>query len=116
MGRASLGLRAKYIGATGTDDNGRRIREELARRGLDVTDLVIREGTNQFAVIMLSGSVIVETVFNWPGVGQLLIDAAHQRDFPLVQGVVLIIATLYVITNTTIDILYAYINPRIRYA
>ena len=51
---ASLGLRAKYIGATGTDDNGRRIREELARRGLDLSDLVVREGTNQFAVIMLS--------------------------------------------------------------
>jgi sugar/nucleoside kinase (ribokinase family) len=51
---ASLGLRAKYIGATGTDDNGRRIREELARRGLDLTDLVVREGTNQFAVILLT--------------------------------------------------------------
>jgi sugar/nucleoside kinase (ribokinase family) len=51
---ASLGLRAKYIGATGTDDNGRRIREELARRGLDLSDVIVREGTNQFAVIMLS--------------------------------------------------------------
>ena len=51
---ASFGLRAKYIGATGTDDNGRRIREELARRGLDISDLVEREGTNQFAVILLT--------------------------------------------------------------
>jgi sulfofructose kinase len=50
----SLGLRAKYIGATGTDDNGRRIREELARRGLDLSDVIVREGTNQFAVIMVS--------------------------------------------------------------
>ncbi len=49
----ALGLRAKYIGVTGTDDNGRRIREELNRRGIDMTDAVIREGTNQFAVIMI---------------------------------------------------------------
>src|SRR5262245_7944690 len=51
---ASFGLRAKYIGVTGTDDNGRRIRDELTRRGLDITDLIVREGTNQFAVIMVS--------------------------------------------------------------
>ena len=51
---ASLGLRATYIGATGTDDNGRRIREELERRGLDLSGVVVREGTNQFAVIMVS--------------------------------------------------------------
>jgi sugar/nucleoside kinase (ribokinase family) len=51
---ASLGLRAAYIGATGTDDNGRRIREELARRGLDLSGVVVRDGTNQFAVIMVS--------------------------------------------------------------
>src|SRR5262245_43319145 len=51
---AALGLRAKYLGAFGTDDNGRRIRGELATRGIDLTDAVVREGVNQFAVIMLS--------------------------------------------------------------
>jgi sugar/nucleoside kinase (ribokinase family) len=50
---AALGLRAKYIGATGTDDNGRRIRDELARRGVDLADAVIRDVTNQFAVILV---------------------------------------------------------------
>jgi sugar/nucleoside kinase (ribokinase family) len=50
---ASMGLRAKYIGATGTDDNGRRLREELMRRGIDMNDAVIRDVTNQFAVIMV---------------------------------------------------------------
>ena len=50
---ASMGLRAKYIGATGTDDNGRRVREELAHRGIDMDDAVIRDVTNQFAVIMV---------------------------------------------------------------
>jgi len=50
---ASMGLRAKYIGATGTDDNGRRLRAELMRRGIDMNDAVIRDVTNQFAVIMV---------------------------------------------------------------
>ena len=50
---ASMGLRTKYIGATGTDDNGRRLREELARWQIDLTDAVIRDVTNQFAVIMV---------------------------------------------------------------
>jgi len=50
---AAMGLRAKYIGATGTDDNGRRVREELARHGIDMIDAVIRDVTNQFAVIMV---------------------------------------------------------------
>jgi len=50
---AAMGLRAKYIGATGTDDNGRRVREELARRKIDMADAVVREATNQFAVIMI---------------------------------------------------------------
>jgi sulfofructose kinase len=49
----AMGLRVKYIGATGTDDNGRRIREELGRRGIDMSDAVIRDVTNQFAVIMV---------------------------------------------------------------
>jgi sulfofructose kinase len=50
---AAMGLQAKYIGATGTDDNGRRVREELARHGIDMIDAVIRDVTNQFAVIMV---------------------------------------------------------------
>lgn len=50
---ASMGLHAKYIGVTGTDDNGRRLRDELARRGIDMSDAVIRDVTNQFAVIMV---------------------------------------------------------------
>jgi sulfofructose kinase len=50
---ANLGLRAKYVGATGTDENGRRVREELARRQIDTSDVIIRDATNQFAVIML---------------------------------------------------------------
>jgi ABC-type dipeptide/oligopeptide/nickel transport system permease component len=64
---------------------------------------------------ILSGSVIVETVFAWPGIGLFLIDGVNGRDFPVVQGTVLIIATAFVFGNIITDLLLVYIDPRIRY-
>jgi peptide/nickel transport system permease protein len=63
---------------------------------------------------LLGGAVITETVFAWPGVGSLLIDAIRGRDYPVVQGCVLLISLTYVIVNTATDIAYAWIDPRIR--
>lgn len=64
---------------------------------------------------LLSGSIIVETVFSWPGSGSLLITALNARDYPLVTGLVLIYTVAFVAINFVIDILYAVIDPRIRY-
>jgi len=64
---------------------------------------------------LLRGSIIVETVFSWPGVGRLVIDAIGWRDFPVIQATVVLLATLYITTNLIVDILYAYLNPKIRY-
>ncbi|HEY1293382.1 MAG TPA: ABC transporter permease [Chloroflexota bacterium] len=64
---------------------------------------------------LLGGSVIVETVFAWPGVGWLLIQAISAHDLPLLRANVLVIALLFVTINTLTDILYAYLNPRIRF-
>src|SRR5205823_12164781 len=58
-------------------------------------------------VTLLNGSIIVETVFNWPGVGLLVIEAVFNRDFPVVQTVVLILSTMYILANFIVDILYA---------
>jgi ABC-type dipeptide/oligopeptide/nickel transport system permease component len=69
----------------------------------------------QFGVL-LGGAVIVETVFAWPGVGRLLIDAVSARDFPLVQGIMLFISISFVLVNLIADVVYAYVDPRIRYA
>ncbi len=69
----------------------------------------------QFGVL-LGGAVIVETVFAWPGVGRLLIDAVSARDFPLVQGIMLFISISFVLVNLLADVVYAYVDPRIRYA
>ncbi len=66
-------------------------------------------------VILLNGTVVTETVFNWPGIGRLLVDAIRSRDFPVVQTCVLIASSLFVFVNLLVDILYAYLDPRIRY-
>ncbi len=65
--------------------------------------------------ILLGGAVITEQVFNIPGVGRLLVQAVARRDYPLVQGIVLIIAAVYVIVNLVVDLVYAYLDPRIRH-
>lgn len=64
---------------------------------------------------LLSGAVITETVFARPGVGKLLVDSILNKDFPLVQGAVLFIATIYIFVNLAVDISYAYLDPRIRF-
>ncbi|MCG3421205.1 ABC transporter permease [Oceanobacillus jordanicus] len=64
---------------------------------------------------LLGGTVIIETIFTIPGIGQLLIDSIHRRDYPVIQGVVLFIAVVYVFVNLLIDLLYAFLDPRIRY-
>lgn len=64
---------------------------------------------------LLAGSIITETIFAWPGIGRLTIQAINARDYPLVQGCVLIIALGYVLVNFATDLLYGLIDPRIRY-
>ncbi len=65
---------------------------------------------------LLSGAVYIENVFSWPGIGQMLVDAILKRDFPLVQGGVLFVSTTYVVINLATDLLYGYLDPRIRLA
>ena len=65
-------------------------------------------------VIMINAGVIIEVIFAWPGIGRLLYEGIFQRDFPLVQGIVLLAGVMIVAINLMIDILYAYIDPRIR--
>ncbi len=64
---------------------------------------------------LLGGAVIVETVFGWPGIGRLTIQAIQQRDFPVIQAGVTMVATIFVLVNLGVDVLYTYLDPRIRY-
>jgi peptide/nickel transport system permease protein len=64
---------------------------------------------------LLAGSVITETVFSWPGIGRLTVQAIQTRDYPLVQGCVLVIAISYLLVNLLTDIIYHLVDPRITY-
>ncbi|HET9027861.1 MAG TPA: ABC transporter permease [Trueperaceae bacterium] len=64
---------------------------------------------------LLGGAVLTETVFAWPGIGRMLVDAIATRDLPLVQGSVLFIAVLFIIVNLAVDVSYAVLNPKVRY-
>jgi peptide/nickel transport system permease protein len=65
---------------------------------------------------LLGGTVIVEYIFNWPGMSTYLIQGVSRRDYPMVQAVVLVVAGLFLLTNLLVDVINAYVDPRIRYA
>jgi len=64
---------------------------------------------------LLGGAVVTETVFNIPGMGRLVVQSISRRDYPLIQGAIMLIAGIYVLVNLLVDVLYVYIDPRIRY-
>ena len=81
-------------------------------RNASITPLTV------FAIIaggLMTGAVVTESVFSWPGTGQLVVDAVRARDFQVVQAVVIVFAGIFILTNLVVDILYAYLDPRIRY-
>lgn len=63
---------------------------------------------------LLSGAVVVEAIFNWPGIGKLILDSLASRDFPMIQGGVLVAAVVFVVINFVVDMLYAVLDPRVR--
>jgi peptide/nickel transport system permease protein/oligopeptide transport system permease protein len=65
--------------------------------------------------LLLGGAVLTETVFAWPGVGRLIVDSILARDYPMIQGTILIFGLLYILVNLGVDLVYAVIDPRIRY-
>jgi peptide/nickel transport system permease protein len=66
--------------------------------------------------LMLSGAVIVETVFSVPGIGRLMATSVLARDYPVIQGALIVTATLLIFLNLIMDMIYAWLNPKIRYA
>jgi glutathione transport system permease protein len=64
---------------------------------------------------LLGGSIVVETVFNWPGLGRLLVDSVNMRDYPVIQALVLLFSLEFILINLVVDVLYGFINPTIRY-
>jgi dipeptide transport system permease protein len=65
---------------------------------------------------LLSGAILTETVFAWPGIGKWLIESIGRRDYPVVQGGILIVACIIIVVNLLVDITYGIVNPRIRHS
>jgi peptide/nickel transport system permease protein len=91
---------------------GKVIRKHAFRNGLIpiVTVIGLQLGS------LLGGAVLTETVFSWPGIGAYTVQCILKSDFPVVQGVVLLIATVFVLMNLIVDIVYAFLDPRIKYS
>ncbi len=96
-------------------------------KGLDETAVIVRHALRNALIpiitvlglqtgLLLGGAVLTESVFAWPGVGRLAFDAISNRDMPVINGCVLLFASVFVVVNTVVDVLYALVNPRIRYA
>jgi peptide/nickel transport system permease protein len=107
-------LAADYIRtarAKGVGERGVIVRHALRNALIPIiTVLGLQTG------LLLGGAVLTESIFAWPGVGRLAFDAISNRDMPVINGCVLLFATVFVVVNTAVDLLYALANPRIRYA
>ena len=64
---------------------------------------------------LMAGAILTETIFSWPGIGKWMVDSISKRDYPVVQGGLLVIAVVVMVVNLIVDLLYAVINPRIRH-
>ncbi|MYH62723.1 MAG: ABC transporter permease [Caldilineaceae bacterium SB0675_bin_29] len=67
------------------------------------------------AISTLNGAVVVETVFAWPGIGLLIVSAVTNRDLPLIEALVFVVAIMIIVTNLLVDLTYSYLDPRVRY-
>jgi peptide/nickel transport system permease protein len=97
--------------AKGLGESGVILHHALRNASLPIiTVLGLQLGT------LLGGAVITEIIFSWPGIGQLTIESIQRRDYPVVQACILLISLSYVLVNTLTDILYAWLDPRVRYS
>ena len=126
LAAASTTIVARLTRATMLEVLGQDYIRTARAKGLVELRVVMRHGLKNALIpivtvigvqvgYLLGGAVLTETVFAWPGVGTLMVQGILARDFPLVQGCVLVIALSFVLINLTVDVLYAWLDPRIRY-
>lgn len=115
-------LRASLVSERGAD-YVRTARSKGLKEGQIMRQHVLRNALLPFITIVglmmasfIGGAVVTESVFTYPGLGRLLIQAINTRDYPLIQGCIVVILIIYIAINLTVDILYAYVDPRIEYS
>ncbi|MEE8502858.1 MAG: nickel ABC transporter permease [candidate division NC10 bacterium] len=126
LGMALAGILSRMVRASLLEVLGQDYIRAARAKGLSERQVILRHSLMaalipvitilglQFGAL-LAGTIITETIFAWPGLGRLTLEAIHARDYPLVQGCVLVISFGYVIVNAMTDMVYAYVDPRIRY-
>jgi peptide/nickel transport system permease protein len=126
LGAALAASTARMTRASLAEELGEMYVRAARARGLSRPRVVVRHALRNSLIpvvttvglqlgAVLTGTIITETIFSWPGVGRLLIQAINFRDYPLVQGCILLIAATYVTANLLVDVLYGWLDPRIRY-
>jgi peptide/nickel transport system permease protein len=126
LGFSAAGLLARLVRSTMLDVFNEEYVRTAYAKGLRERHVVLRHALRNALIpvltvigitlaTMLGGAVVIETVFNIPGMGRLLVQSVTRRDFPVVQGAVMLVAAIEVIVMLLIDLLYAYVDPRIRY-
>lgn len=126
LGFSAAGLLARLVRSTMLDVLNQEYVRTAYAKGLRERNVVIRHALRNTMIPamtvvgillanMLGGAVVIETVFNIPGMGRLVVQSVTRRDFPVVQAAVLVVATIEVVVMLLIDILYVFIDPRIRY-
>jgi len=127
LGTALAGLLTRMVRSSVAEELAKPYLTAARARGLGRGTAIRRHGLKNASIpvvtivglqfgTLLTGAIITETIFSWPGIGRLVIQAIQLRDYPLVQGCVLLIALTYILINLLTDIVYALLDPRIRVA
>lgn len=126
LGIGSSALILRFVRAAMLDVLGDDFIRTARAKGLGETEVVLKHALKNALVpiltvigmtagALLSGAVVTETVFGLPGIGSMVVSAVSRRDYPVIQGTLLVIAAIYVIINFTVDMLYLLVDPRVRY-
>ncbi|MEP7206203.1 MAG: glutathione ABC transporter permease GsiC [Casimicrobiaceae bacterium] len=126
LGAAVAAIMARFTRSSFVDILGDDYIRTARAKGLGETVVVIKHGLRNALIpvvtmmglqfgFLLGGSIVVEVVFNWPGLGRLLVDAVDARDYPVIQALVLLFSLEFILINLIVDVLYGLINPAIRY-
>ncbi len=126
LGAAVAAIMARFTRSSFVDILGDDYIRTARAKGLAESSVVVKHGLRNALIpvvtmmglqfgFLLGGSIVVEVVFNWPGLGRLLVDAVDMRDYPVIQALVLLFSLEFILINLIVDVLYGLINPTIRY-
>jgi glutathione transport system permease protein len=126
LGAAVAAIMARFTRSSFVDILGDDYIRTARAKGLTESAVVVKHGLRNALIpvvtmmglqfgFLLGGSIVVEVVFNWPGLGRLLVDAVDMRDYPVIQALVLLFSLEFILINLVVDVLYGLINPTIRY-